>query len=91
MSANFFITTGAIPSSRATPSSGFAVLDAEARPVQRGLGIQPVICQGGHHLQMPLRLHKTAHHSEAGMQFFRWGRAWLDFSGMGCQAGIIVW
>ena len=37
---------------------------AETRPVQRGLRVKLIILQPDDHLQMPLRLHKTAHHAE---------------------------
>ena len=39
-------------------------LDAEARAIQCGLRIQPVIGQGDDHLHVPLRLHEAAHHAE---------------------------
>jgi len=61
-------------------SSGSAILDAEAWPVQGSLGIQLIIDQAHDYLQMSLGLHETAHHAKAGQQFIRLARA-------GCRAG----
>ena len=39
-----------------------------ARPVERLLGIQPVVKQGAEHLKVSLRLHIAAHHAEAAQE-----------------------
>ena len=44
------------------------VFEAETRPVEGSLGIQPVFDQVEKYLQVALRLHETAHHPKTGKQ-----------------------
>ena len=45
-----------------------SIFETETRPVEGGLGIQPVLDQVEKYLQVALRLHETAHHPKTGKQ-----------------------
>jgi len=55
---------------------GAGVGDAEARPVERGLGIGRVVDERARHLHVALGLHEAAHDAEAGVEGA--GVPWAD-------------